>query len=76
MSLQAALAFLQHLRQTPEAATAEHLQELLERARRSGYDFTEDELRAAFKHDWAMRWMHHTRRDAASPGVDPAGPSG
>ncbi|GIV57116.1 Nif11-like leader peptide family natural product precursor [Rhodocaloribacter litoris] len=28
----------------------------------AGYDFSVEELQEAFRHDWAMRWLHVNRR--------------
>ncbi len=32
----------------------------------AGFVFTTDELRAAYKHDWAMRWLRDRIREGAS----------
>lgn len=70
MSLQAALQFIQTIRQD------ESLRNNIERdgqqisfsnvvalGNETGFAFTADELRRAFKHDWAMRWIRYSARD-------------
>ncbi len=70
MSVQTALKFIQHIRLDqdlrdrlaalgPEAG----VNLLLTMGREAGFEFTEADLRQAFKHDWAMRRL---RRSAAS----------
>ncbi len=65
MSVQSALAFIQYARREAEAKKeivpeTDDLDEIVLRAGKAGYQFTTEELRAAFKHDWAMRWFHHS----------------
>lgn len=68
MSTQAALVFLRTVRQRPDlqaglaalgpAITSERLLEL---ATELGSPCSAEELQAAFRLDWAMRWLHHHR---------------
>lgn len=37
----------------------EELSPILAFAKAHGFEMSEDELRAGFKHDWAMRWFRH-----------------
>lgn len=67
MAVQAALDFFHLARQRPDVreriaawGPAAPLSELIELAGQLGYVFTEAELQVAFRHDWAMRWLHHT----------------
>jgi predicted ribosomally synthesized peptide with nif11-like leader len=70
VSVQSAFKFIQRLRGDQDLRdkfTAlgpdGGLEPLLQLAREAGFEFSEDELRQAFKHDWAMRRL---RRSAAS----------
>lgn len=66
MSMQAALQFIQQAR-TDEALQNQiekdvlntTLDDLVELGREAGFTVTPGELRAAFKHDWAMRWLRY-----------------
>lgn len=75
MSVPEALRFLSEVKQDP--ALRDRLRGLgapadLEPVRRvgaaAGFAFTADELRTAFKHDWAMRWLRHRIREGDGSG--------
>ncbi len=66
MSLQAAVLFIQSAKQdTPLKDRIQSLdkeadlEDLVQIGAEVGFDFTIEELQAAYKHDWAMRWFHH-----------------
>jgi predicted ribosomally synthesized peptide with nif11-like leader len=70
VSVQSALKFIQHLRgdqalrdRLAALGPVAGLEPLTQLAREAGFEFTEADLRQAFKHDWAMRRL---RRSAAS----------
>jgi predicted ribosomally synthesized peptide with nif11-like leader len=69
MSLQQALQFIQlvrsdeTLRARLEPPGHVDLGALVNIAREQGYAMTEDELRRAFTHDWAMRWLRYRGSD-------------
>lgn len=43
---------------------------LIEQGKAAGLSFTPDELRTAFKHDWAMRWQrYHSTTNNDSEGL-------
>jgi predicted ribosomally synthesized peptide with nif11-like leader len=66
MSVQAALQFIQTVRQDenlqakirrlePPVST----EELIQVGRDAGFDFSEEELQMAYKHDWVMRSLRY-----------------
>lgn len=64
MSIQAAIHFIQQVRdqrQAPEIPVGntwlDDLEEVVRHGAQVGYDFSADDLRAAFRHDWQMRWL-------------------
>jgi predicted ribosomally synthesized peptide with nif11-like leader len=64
MSIAVALKFIQQIRGDPALNSrvealgpASELEPLLQLARQAGFAFSEADLRQAFKHDWAMRWL-------------------
>ncbi|HZQ05362.1 MAG TPA: Nif11-like leader peptide family natural product precursor [Anaerolineae bacterium] len=66
MSIKMALEFMQQVRtdqalrgQLQELGYAPTLEEIVNVAAQAGYEFTSEELRHAFKHDWGMRWMFY-----------------
>jgi Nif11 domain len=66
MPLQDALDFFQVVRRSPDVqeqiaawGPAPSLSQVVELADRLGFAFSQAELRAAFRHDWTMRWLHH-----------------
>ncbi|MGC1308430.1 MAG: hypothetical protein WA885_14490 [Phormidesmis sp.] len=69
MSVQIALEFVQRLR-TDEALKSRFtcpieeigIERLVELGADIGLIFTGDEIVAAHKHDWGMRWLHHDRQ--------------
>ena len=61
MPTQSALDYIRRLRDT-QGDVPDSIDSLVEQARVEGYDFTEDDLRAAFRSDWAMRWAIESRR--------------
>lgn len=68
MSIQTALYFIQQLRENEElkkrllAHNANpNLDNFVEFGNEVGLTFTIEELKAAHKHDWAMRWLHYNR---------------
>jgi predicted ribosomally synthesized peptide with nif11-like leader len=70
VSVQSALKFIHHIRADQELRDRlaglgldAGLEPLTQLARETGFEFTEADLRQAFKHDWAMRRL---RRSAAS----------
>jgi predicted ribosomally synthesized peptide with nif11-like leader len=75
MSVQTALQFIQRVRRdetlrqkiaalgdeaSGDGVSAEHLARV---AAAAGFDFTAEELRAAHKFDWAMRWARYQPKD-------------
>jgi predicted ribosomally synthesized peptide with nif11-like leader len=66
MALQAALRFIQAIREEERLQrrvralghTAD-LSAVVQLGAQAGFEFTAEELRTAFKHDWVMRWLHH-----------------
>lgn len=74
MTLHAAFQFIVQLRhdatsfEKREALPPElTLDALAKQGEATGLLFTSDELRTAFKHDWAMRWQRYR----PSPHIDP-----
>lgn len=66
MSVKTALNFIQRVRQDSvvrgrlEALrNVSDLQEVVRIGADAGFEFTAQDLRAAFKHDWGMRWMFY-----------------
>jgi hypothetical protein len=66
MPVQDALDFFSAVRRRPDVqerlATWEpppSLSRLVDFAGELGFVFSEQELQAAFRHDWAMRWLHY-----------------
>jgi predicted ribosomally synthesized peptide with nif11-like leader len=64
MSIQEALHFMRKVREDEGLRSRAEalvrggdLEELVRLAGEAGYPFTVDDLRAAFKHEWAMRWF-------------------
>lgn len=70
MSVQIALQFIQHLREDgqshPQIANLPNgtLDAVVQLAAQVGYIFSEQDLRAAYQHDWAMRWLRYSRANA------------
>jgi predicted ribosomally synthesized peptide with nif11-like leader len=71
MSVKAAMEFIQlvradeSLRRELEAlGRAADLECVIRIAQSAGYTFSVEELRVAFKHDWAMRWIRFGGADA------------
>jgi len=69
MSLPTALRFIEHVRR--DAATRQAiaalgdgcgLDDIVQIGAAAGFSFTTDDLRAAHKHDWAMRWTRYHPR--------------
>jgi hypothetical protein len=62
MSVQAAMEFIQHVRRQDEQSLidgrGDDLSVVVQIGARMGHTFTMDDLRAAFRHDWQMRWLH------------------
>ena len=76
MSLQAALHFIQKIRrdETLRKKIERHQQlisfeDVVALGSRAGFAFTADDLRTAFKHDWAMRWCRYTIGNDRSDGA-------
>lgn len=73
MSIQAALSFIQSVREQDTALRRRvqalgreaDLESLVQIGAEAGFDFTAEELQAAYKHHWAMRWFHHQSRTDA-----------
>lgn len=66
MSVKNALKFIQAARedeglrsQLKTLGELVDLYTLVRQGAQAGYDFTSQELRSAFKHDWGMRWMYY-----------------
>jgi predicted ribosomally synthesized peptide with nif11-like leader len=68
MSIQAALAFIQSAREKQDITLKSQIQalgreadleDLVQIGAEAGFDFTAEELQAAYKHGWAMRWFRH-----------------
>lgn len=64
MSVQAALDFIQYLRKDQSENSTPiidplttTLHDVTMMGAQRGYLFSEDDLRAAFRHDWHMRWL-------------------
>jgi hypothetical protein len=64
-----ALAFIQHLRETPKAPVGaivgpaiNDLDTLVEAGANLGFDFSVEEMRMAFRRDWQMRWLKHFKQ--------------
>jgi hypothetical protein len=64
MSIQAAIHFIHQVRDQKQASELpvtntllDDLEEFVKRGAQVGYDFSADDLRAAFRHDWQMRWL-------------------
>jgi hypothetical protein len=53
--------FIQRLRDDPQDAPnlplGDDLHEVVRLGEQMGYEFSVDDLRAAFRHDWQMRWL-------------------
>lgn len=69
MALQSALRFIQQTRrddvlqkQLQSLAHQAALENIVCLGNRIGLSFTVEELRAAFKYDWAMRWLRQQKR--------------
>jgi predicted ribosomally synthesized peptide with nif11-like leader len=68
MSIQQALQFIQEIRgdeqlreQVASLRASGVLQELVSLGTERGFHFSEEDLRRAHQHDWAMRWIRHNR---------------
>ncbi|WP_414623433.1 Nif11-like leader peptide family natural product precursor [Calothrix sp. CCY 0018] len=66
MSLKAAFKFIRAVRERQDLQTslqdlgqAVGGEELVKLGKETGFDYTEVELQAAFKHDWVMRSFRH-----------------
>ena len=78
MALQSAMDFIHYVMNENEGRAAIRqlkpdagLQAVVGLGRRSGYAFTEKELRMAFRIDWQMRGLHYSRKaDGSSSNVD------
>jgi hypothetical protein len=64
MSVQSALDFIAYLRQMEPGAPelildppVENLQVVVQAGEQLNFAFSDDELRAAFRHDWQHRWQ-------------------
>ena len=73
--MQDALDFFQTVRRRPDLqqqirtwGPAPSIGQLVELASCLGFACSADDLRAAFRHDWIMRWLHYGSHAAA---VDP-----
>lgn len=69
MSLQEAIQFIRQvrtdhaLRDKIEALGSEaDLKSIARIGTEAGFAFTPEDLQAAFKHDWAMRWLHYSTK--------------
>lgn len=65
MSVQAALDFFRTVRRRPDLqeqiagwGPAPSVTQFVELARHLGFACSAPELQEAFRHDWAMRWLH------------------
>jgi predicted ribosomally synthesized peptide with nif11-like leader len=75
MSVQRALQFIRQVRTDPGLREQVHrlghvddLEAIVRIAAAAGFEQSAEDLQAAFKHDWAMRWVHLTaRRPHSSP---------
>jgi hypothetical protein len=70
MSMQVALQFIRRAREEESLQSriqalgpAVDLAGLVEVGMEAAMAFTADELQAAFKHDWQMRWFHYSARN-------------
>lgn len=68
MAIHDAFMFLQRSRQEPRlrrnleaVGERECSERLLALGKAEGFLFTVEELQAAFRHDWTMRWLRFTR---------------
>ena len=77
MSVAAALKFIQQVRadsglkaQIEALGRAAELAPVIEIGQAAGFTFTDADLRQAFKHDWAMRWLRYggTAQPPGAPG--------
>jgi predicted ribosomally synthesized peptide with nif11-like leader len=66
MSVKMALEFIQQVRkdqalrqQLDALRYAADLQAVVRIGADAGFEFSDEELRTAFKHDWGMRWMFY-----------------
>ena len=63
MSVQAAMDFIQHVREQRQSeqrlidGRGDDLCAVAQIGAQMGHTFTVDDLRAAFRHDWQMRWL-------------------
>ena len=64
MSIQAAIHFIGHVREQKQApqtprqhSLQDDLEEVVKLGAQVGYDFSADDLRAAFRYDWHTRWL-------------------
>ena len=71
-SLQAALQFIQKVRQDESLRSKINrdqqtldLDNMVALGTEAGFVFTTDELRTAFKYDWAMRWYRYHYKEFA-----------
>jgi predicted ribosomally synthesized peptide with nif11-like leader len=72
MSIQTALRFVQKVREDEGLRSRfqvlgqeADLESLVQIGAEAGFEFTAHELQAAFKHDWAMRWVHYSSPTAS-----------
>lgn len=66
MSIKTALKFMQQARENESLRAqlqalghAATLEDVIRLGAEAGYDFSTEEIRTAFKHDWGMRWMFY-----------------
>jgi hypothetical protein len=61
MSVQAALDFIEYMRERTHAhaidVNVDDLVQVVQLGAQVGHEFTVDDLRAAFRHDWQKRWL-------------------
>jgi predicted ribosomally synthesized peptide with nif11-like leader len=66
MSVQTAMQFIRKVRedeslrdQLKALGQAAELESVVQIGAAAGFDFTIEDIRTAFKHDWAMRWVYY-----------------
>lgn len=69
MSLQSALTFIREVRRSDglrrrlqDKNKRPDISRIVSIGSEAGYDFTEEDLRAAFRHDWVMRWLQQQHK--------------
>jgi len=67
MTIQSALSFIQKIREdeamrrtVQELSREESIEVLTKMGREYGFDFTPENFRMAFAHDWSLRWMYYS----------------